>query len=252
MIKGLSFRAILRQGVSLHFGEDCFSCFELRQYTMAWNRDHHGSRDRGRGRRDDFGGDMGFEPPRSSRAPAFERDRSPSPSSSFDRQPVVTSANVTAVVKWFNASKGFGFVAPADGTPDAFLHISALERANLSQIPEGATIVCDLGQGQRGPQVLTVHSVDESTAEAAPRAARPDRFAAQGGQTSDPTDGVVKFFSADKGFGFIQLDEGGKDVFVHIKSLERAGIRGLENGQRVRITISQGAKGPQAESVELL
>lgn len=120
---------------------------------MAWNRDNHGSRSRDRGRRDDFGGDMGGYEPRAPRMP----------SSSFDRHQV-TQANVTATVKWFNASKGFGFVAPSDGTPDAFLHISALERAGLSQVAEGATIVCDLGQGNRGPQVVTVHEVDSSTA----------------------------------------------------------------------------------------
>src|SRR5208337_1031767 len=105
---------------------------------MAWNRDNHGGRSRDRGRRDDFG-DVGFEP----RTPA----RSPSGGggADFGRQQPVSQANVTATVKWFNASKGFGFVAPSDGTPDAFLHISALERAGMTQVNEGATIVCDLG-----------------------------------------------------------------------------------------------------------
>ena len=201
---------------------------------MAWNRDNHGSRSRDRGRRDDFGGDMGgYEP------------RAPRMSSSFDRQQV-TQSNVTATVKWFNASKGFGFVAPSDGTPDAFLHISALERAGLSQVAEGTTLVVDLGQGNRGPQVVTVHEVDSSTATAAPRAPRMDRG------PSETVEGVVKFFSAEKGFGFVQTDQGGKDVFVHIKALERSGIKALETGQRVRCTTTQGQKGPQADTVALI
>ncbi|CAA7626150.1 Cold shock protein [Candidatus Terasakiella magnetica] len=203
---------------------------------MAWNRDNHGSRSRDRGRRDDFG-EPAYEP----RTPV--RPLAPS---SFDRQ-MVSQANVTATVKWFNAAKGFGFVAPADGTPDAFLHISALERAGLSQVAEGTTLVCDLGQGQRGPQVVMVHEVDASTAAATTRAPRRE----ERGPT-ETVEGVVKFFSAEKGFGFVACDEGGKDVFVHVKALERSGIKTLESGQRVRVTTTQGLKGPQADSVAII
>lgn len=177
----------------------------------------------------------------------------------FNRQQQVTQANVTATVKWFNGSKGFGFVAPSDGTPDAFLHISALERAGLSQIAEGTTIVCDLGQGNRGPQVVWVHEVDASTAVANPSTG-PSGGGAGAGSRRPPVDrgpaqtyeGVVKFFSAEKGFGFVAVDEGGKDVFVHIKALERSGIKTLETGQRVRVVTTQGQKGPQANSVDLI
>lgn len=203
---------------------------------MAWNRDNHGSRSRDRGRRDDFGGDFG----------GYEQPRAPRMPSSFDRHQV-TQANVTATVKWFNASKGFGFVAPSDGTPDAFLHISALERAGLSQVAEGATIVCDLGQGNRGPQVVAVHEVDSSTAT--PRAPRGMGFDRG---PSETVEGVVKFFSAEKGFGFVQTDQGGKDVFVHIKALERSGLKALESGQRVRVTTTLGQKGPQADTVAII
>ena len=204
---------------------------------MAWNRDNHGSRSRDRGRRDDFGGDFGgggYEQPRAPRMPSFDRHQ-------------VTQANVTATVKWFNASKGFGFVAPSDGTPDAFLHISALERAGLTQVAEGATIICDLGQGNRGPQVVAVHEVDSTTAT--PRAPRAGGFERG---PSETVEGVVKFFSAEKGFGFVQTDIGGKDVFVHIKALERSGIKALESGQRVRVTTTQGQKGPQADTVAII
>ncbi|MGE5548279.1 MAG: cold-shock protein [Solirubrobacterales bacterium] len=176
---------------------------------------------------------MGYEP---------RPTRSSGPS--FDRHQQVSQANVTATVKWFNASKGFGFVAPSDGSPDAFLHISALERAGLTQVAEGTTIVCDLGQGNRGPQVVVVHEVDASTA--APRAPRMERG------PSETVEGVVKFFSAEKGFGFVAVDEGGKDVFVHVKALERSGIKTLETGQRVRVTTTLGQKGPQADTVAII
>ncbi|TPW01687.1 MAG: cold shock protein (beta-ribbon, CspA family) [bacterium] len=203
---------------------------------MAWNRDNHGSRSRDRGRRDDFG-EPAYEPPRSARTVG---------PSSFDRQ-MVSQANVSATVKWFNASKGFGFVAPADGSPDAFLHISALERAGLTQVAEGTTLLVDLGQGQRGPQVVMVHEVDASTAAASKA---PPRREERG--PTQTVEGVVKFFSAEKGFGFVACDEGGKDVFVHVKALERSGLSALESGQRVRVTTTLGLKGPQADTVAII
>ncbi|GAA3157635.1 MULTISPECIES: cold-shock protein [Streptosporangiaceae] len=60
--------------------------------------------------------------------------------------------------------------------------------------------------------------------------------------------GTVKWFNADKGYGFIAVD-GGKDVFVHYSAILMDGYRALEQGQRVEFEITQGQKGPQAESV---
>ena len=61
--------------------------------------------------------------------------------------------------------------------------------------------------------------------------------------------GTVKWFNGDKGFCFIQPDDGGKDVFVHISAVERAGMRGLNEGQKVAFDITPGKKGPQAENI---
>ena len=194
---------------------------------MSWQRDRSEHRRRGGGaRRDEFGefGGGGFEPP-------------------------AEQSNVSATVKWFNATKGFGFVSPVDGSADAFLHVSALERAGVSEVGEGASMICDLGPGQRGPQVVTVHSVDMTTAQ--PRRPGP-RTDAPRGEPGPAVEGRVKFFSADKGFGFIAVDDGGKDVFVHIRALEKSGLRSLEPDQRVRLTITMGQKGPQAETVDIL
>jgi CspA family cold shock protein len=63
---------------------------------------------------------------------------------------------------------------------------------------------------------------------------------------------VVKWYNAEKGFGFIGQDGGEKDVFVHVTTLERDGLSGLAEGQRVRMKIGQGQKGPEALSIELL
>jgi CspA family cold shock protein len=82
-------------------------------------------------------------------------------------------------IKWFNPEKGFGFVSPADGAPDVFLHISALKEAGLQDAPEGSTIHCQVGQGRKGIQVLRVITLDTSTAT--PRAPNRRPFGGGGG-----------------------------------------------------------------------
>jgi len=72
-----------------------------------------------------------------------------------------------ATVKWFNSTKGFGFVTLEDGS-DAFCHASALASLPSAELPQGATVFCDVANGQRGMQVTNVHSVDLSTAESQP------------------------------------------------------------------------------------
>ena len=64
--------------------------------------------------------------------------------------------------------------------------------------------------------------------------------------------GTVKWFNADKGFGFISQDGGGPDVFVHFSAIQSTGYRSLEENQRVEFEITQGQKGPQAENVRPL
>lgn len=82
-------------------------------------------------------------------------------------------------IKWFNPEKGFGFVSPADGAPDVFLHISALKDAGLHDAPEGSTIHCEVGQGRKGIQVVRVITLDTSTATPRQPSRRP--FGAGGG-----------------------------------------------------------------------
>jgi cold shock protein len=64
--------------------------------------------------------------------------------------------------------------------------------------------------------------------------------------------GTVKWFNADKGFGFITVDGGGADVFVHFSAIQDSGFRSLTEDQRVQFDVTQGPKGPQAESVTVI
>lgn len=64
--------------------------------------------------------------------------------------------------------------------------------------------------------------------------------------------GTVKWFNAEKGFGFIAVDGGGEDVFVHFSAIQGAGYRTLEENQRVEFEVAQGPKGPQADRVRVI
>ncbi len=167
------------------------------------------------------------------------------------QRPEPSRRDVGAVVKWYNPTKGFGFVQPNDGSPDAFLHVSVLEQAGHHELSEGASIVCDIADGQRGPQVAEIHSVDSSTAEPMQRAPRASDDGGGSGAT-EQLEGTVKFFNAEKGFGFITPDNGGKDVFISARTVERAGLPPLEPSQRVRVESRMGHKGPMAESVQII
>ena len=70
--------------------------------------------------------------------------------------------------------------------------------------------------------------------------------------TATQINGTVKWFNPEKGFGFVVAEDGGKDVFVHISVLERAGLRELADGQRVQMTVEQGQKGREATSISTL
>jgi CspA family cold shock protein len=178
----------------------------------------------------------------------------PIPSFSSPRPgPVASGPELEAVVKWFNAEKGFGFVDLADGSGDAFLHISILSGAGATTVAPGAKLKVRLGQGPKGPQVTEVTDIRAGEAPAAPafrsapRASGPSRDFSTG--PSIDTRGTVKWYNPQKGFGFVAPDGGGKDVFVHATALERGGVSGLAEGQTVRMQVVQGKKGPEAASI---
>jgi CspA family cold shock protein len=174
----------------------------------------------------------------------------------FSPRPTPTQGSepVEASVKWFNADKGFGFVIVAGGS-DAFLPSRALEMAGHSTVPDGARLKVRISQGPKGPQVAEVVEVDTSTAQTMNRAERRPSTRPSSRPGAGPTEeclGSVKWYNVEKGFGFVAADRGGKDVFVHATTLDQSGLSELPEGQRVRMQISQGQKGPEARSIELL
>lgn len=179
----------------------------------------------------DFGGAPRFTPPR------------------FDAAP--SGPPVRAVVKWFKPERGFGFVELSDGSGDAFLHATVLERNGIAAVQPGETLEIRVSPGQKGPQVAEILSVDSSTATPPARRSAYPGTARPSFEASVEETGTVKWFNAQKGFGFIVREGGGKDAFVHASVLERSGIQTLNEGQRVLIDIAEGRKGPEAVRVRL-
>jgi CspA family cold shock protein len=177
-----------------------------------------------------------------------------------EEMPSAPSRRVDATVKWFNPSKGFGFVTMADGTQDAFLPMAILRRAGFDDVREGTSITCEIGDGAKGPLVVNIVSIDWSTA-AAPRPdgfdRGPDRGSERGfdrrpARPSQTIEGAVKWFGAEKGYGFISPDGGGQDIFVHISALRRSQLNALEPGQRVLVDVVEGKKGLEADRIALI
>ena len=162
---------------------------------------------------------------------------------------------VRGIVKWFSPEKGFGFVELSDGSGDAFLHGSVLAQRGIGAVQPGETLEVLIGPGHKGPHVTEVLSADSSTASpVAPRRSS-IRSATSYNPPSDTAGeetGRVKWFNTDKGYGFITRDSGAEDLFVHISAVERSGLTGLSEGDRVIVDIAEGRKGPEAARVRLV
>lgn len=152
-----------------------------------------------------------------------------------------------AVVKWFSLVKGFGFVAPADGSSDAFMHSSVASRAGLREVPEGTKMLVQITDGPKGRQVASIIQI-LGVAEV-PRPANGGRPAPSGPEVE--LTGSVKWYKPDKGFGFVTPDDGDRDVFVHRSILLRAGLQNIDSGQRVKMRVQTAAKGREATSLEI-
>ncbi len=167
---------------------------------------------------------------------------------------------VVAMVKWFNPLKGFGFLVPDDGSPDVFCRASAVRDAGYDTLPQGAIVTCEVAEGGRGPMVSSIVAVDDSTAMVEPAGHvepdrdRPGRRRARDAPAgpAEERSGLVKFYNAAKGYGFVVPDNGGPDVFVPGIVLNRAGLGVLETGQRVSVMVEQGTRGLQARDIELI
>lgn len=153
-----------------------------------------------------------------------------------------------AVVKWFNITKGFGFVAPVDGSSDAFMHSSVVSRAGLREVIEGTKLLVQITDGPKGRQVVSILNV--LGVGDIPVSGHSNRPAPTGPEVE--VTGSVKWFKPDKGFGFVTPDDGDRDIFVHRSILQQARLTQLEPGQKVKMLVQTAAKGREATRIEII
>jgi CspA family cold shock protein len=157
-------------------------------------------------------------------------------------------APVSARVKWFDATRGFGFLVSDSLEGDILVHFSVLKEHGRRSLPEGALVECIPVRLERGLQAKQILAIDTSDSVVAPRrqpstAERADRSAlADNAGEFEPVE--VKWFNRAKGYGFLNRPGvDGQDVFVHMETVRNSGLGELQQGQMVEARIAEGRKG---------
>jgi CspA family cold shock protein len=157
---------------------------------------------------------------------------------------------ITGRVKWFDATRGFGFLVSDEIDGDVLLHFSVLREHGRRSVPEGAIIQCVPVRLERGLQAKRILSIDLSSAlpqqprSSIPSAERADRKAlSEAAGEFEPVE--VKWFNRVRGYGFVKRPDevGGEDVFVHMETVRIAHLPELQPGQKLQARIAPSAKG---------
>jgi len=165
---------------------------------------------------------------------------------------IVSAQQVAGMVKWFDITKGYGFIKPSGGGQgDILLHQTCVRQSGFKAAYEGATVICEAVQGPKGLQARRLISLDNSTA--APQTASAERTSLYVAEPKGLAfDATVKWFNRGKGYGFVSRGADFPDIFVHMETLRRYGIRELRQGQRVRVRAGDGPKGELAAEITVV
>ncbi|MEM9013556.1 MAG: cold-shock protein [Pseudomonadota bacterium] len=152
---------------------------------------------------------------------------------------------VKGIVKWFDPTKGYGFIISDDGGGDVLIHSTCLKEAGRTTAREGAKVECEVVRRSKGLQALKLLAIDESEANPILPTA-PVMSQTPAGEFTRAT---VKWFNRAKGYGFLTCGDGSEDIFVHMETLRRCGMGELVQGQRLQVSFAAGPKGMLAMEI---
>jgi cold shock protein len=158
-------------------------------------------------------------------------------------------SEVSGSVKWFDPSKGYGFIVPDEELPEVLLHVSCLRRGGFQTACEGTRVVCEVTRGPKGLQAVRICSMDASTAIHSSQL--PQRTHVVVVPDSNWERAAVKWFNRLRGFGFLTRGPQTADIFVHIEIVRRSGFTELRPGQIVLVRYGMGPNGLMAAELEL-
>ena len=175
-----------------------------------------------------------------------------------EEEPFPEGFKVEGRIKWFDATRGFGFLVSDQVEGDVLVHFSVLRDHGRRSLPEGALIECIAERQDRGLQARKVLSIDLS--QVLPGAARPSMPTADRADRRSLADAAgpfesveVKWFNRVKGYGFInRVEEPDCDIFVHMETVRTAGIPDLQPGDRLEARVAEGKKGLTAVELRLV
>ena len=155
---------------------------------------------------------------------------------------------VHGLVKWFDPTKGFGFVVSDDGGPDILLHANVLRNFGQSSIADGSRLTILVHHTDRGVQAAEVRQITPPAQAEGENAFELDQTDFEA-PTGPLLPARVKWFDKAKGFGFANIFGRNDDVFIHVEVLRRSGLADLQPGEAVGVRITDGHRGIMASEV---
>lgn len=160
---------------------------------------------------------------------------------------------VEATVKWYNPTKGYGFLSREDNSGDIMIHFSVLHKVECPYIKLGDRVICDVVSGKSGDQVSQVIEVKYGSPEPRSLSSYVDpRITPIDPESLEEIEGSIKWFNPEKGFGFICPADGGREIFIHYFVIRAAGCKSLQPGIRVLAKVFNSERGPEARSIRIL